>query len=268
MSTLRELSAKLETVPVLKTILAAYYERVFATSGSGMFRGVYGSFDEASNAAPRTKSLGFDHKETTTLYEDRLTRIFPEDYPVLFWLRPILQPGSSVFDFGGHRGVHFYAYAKYLEYPVDLKWLVCEVPEVVKAGRELAAQRNANRLQFTSDIKDADGATVFIAGGSLHYVESPSLADSLKALSRRPRHLILNKLPLYDGKSYVTLQNGKVAFHPLHVYNRAEYIGALSGLGYELIDHWPTPTRHGRIPFHPEVSFPTYTGLYLRLTKA
>jgi len=209
-----------------------------------MFRGVYGNFQEALRSAPKTKKLGFNHEEFITLYQDRLQRVYSEDYPVLFWLRPILQQGCRVFDLGGHRGHHFYSYGRYIEYPEDLLWTVCEVPAVVKAG---------------------DGATIFLAAGSLHYIEAPPLSEALAGLRVMPNHLILNKVPVYGGKSYVTLQNGRIAFHPLHVYNRDEFVNSIEKLGYQLIDEWPVPTRHGRIPFHPEASFPAYSGLYFQL---
>jgi putative methyltransferase (TIGR04325 family) len=234
-----------------------------------MFRGVYGSFQEALQAAPRTKKVGFNHEEFATFYQDRLQRVFAEDYPVLFWLRTILGNGCRAFDFGGHRGHHFYVYARYLDYPKDFSWTVCDVPLIVKAGEELAREMKVtDRLKFTTDFSAADGATVFLAAGSLHYIEAPPLAEALANLRSAPRHLILNKVPLYDGKGYVTLQNGQLAFHPLHVYNRGEFVGSLRNLGYESIDEWPVPTRHGRIPFHPEASFPTYSGLYLRMRNS
>jgi putative methyltransferase (TIGR04325 family) len=263
---LQELSEQLQSIPIVKSILAVCYERIFATSGYGMFRGVYRDFQEATLAAPNTKKLGFDHEEFCTFYQDRLKRIFPEDYPVLFWLRPILGPGCRVFDFGGHRGHHFYAYSRFVSYPQDFCWTVCDVTVVVRAGRTLAREKGeSGRLRFTIDFQEADGATIFLAAGSIHYVESPPLADALATLKILPRHLILNKLPLYGGRPYVSLQNGRVAFHPLHVYNREEFIASLGNLGYDLVDEWAVPTRHGRIPFHSEASFPSYTGIYLRL---
>ena len=266
MITLRELSVEIQSVPILKSVLKAYYERLFSTTGSGMFRGVYRNFQEAMQAAPRTKKVGFNHEELIDMYRDRLLGVYPEDYPVLFWLRPIIREGCRVFDFGGHRGHHFYSYQSFIEYPKDFSWTVCEVPVIAKAGEELAGEKNETyRLNFTTDFRAADGATIFLAAGSLHYVESPPLADALGSLRIVPRHLILNKVPLYDGEPYVTLQNGGVAFHPLHVYNRHEFVSSIYKLGYEPIDEWQVPTRHGRIPFHLEASFPAYSGLYFRI---
>ena len=265
MITLRELSVELQSVPVLRSALKAYYERLFSTVGSGMFRGVYSDFQEALQAAPRTKKIGFNHEELIGMYQERWERLFPEDYPVLFWLRPLISQGGRLFDFGGHRGHHFYSYRSYIEYPEDFSWTVCEVPVIAKAGEELAKEKNeSHRLHFTTDFCRADGVTIFLAAGSLHYVEPP-LAEALAGLRTLPQHLVLNKVPLYDGEPYVTLQNGGVAFHPLHVYNRHEFVNSLHKLGYEPIDEWQVPTRHGRIPFHPEASFPVYSGLYFRI---
>src|ERR1700722_734904 len=152
-TTLQELSVEIQSVPILRSVLKAYYERVFATTGSGMFRGVYESFQEALQAAPKTKKAGFNHEEFVTFYQDRLQRIFAEDYPVLFWLNTILRNGCRAFDFGGHRGHHFYVYAKYLNYPKDFSWTVCEVPVIVKAGEELARERNVtDNLKFTTNF--------------------------------------------------------------------------------------------------------------------
>jgi hypothetical protein len=33
-------------------------------------------------------------------------------------------------------------------------------------------------------------------------------------------------------------------------------VNSIDKLGYEPIDEWQAPTRHGRIPCHPEASFP------------
>jgi len=42
----------------------------------------------------------------------------------------------------------------------------------------------------------------------------------------------------------------------LHVYNRHEFVNSIPKSGYEPIDEWQVPTRRGRIPCHPETSFP------------
>ncbi|HXK17565.1 MAG TPA: methyltransferase, TIGR04325 family, partial [Polyangiaceae bacterium] len=185
----------------------------------GAYRGVYPSFEAARAAAPKAK-LGFDHVELTHLYDDRLEKAFSSDYPVLFWLTKLLGEKRAVFDWGGHVGVSYYAYQKYLHLPHDLRWKVCEVPEIAKAGAQRAAEKGETRLSFTTEPRDASGFDILLAAGSLQFMEKP-LAAELEQLPERPAHLLINKLPLYDGEDFVTLQNTIHSFNPCKVQNRA-----------------------------------------------
>jgi putative methyltransferase (TIGR04325 family) len=256
--------SRLAGLPVIKPLLERLYERHFAVAGYGGFRGVFKTFEEAHRSSPATKPLGFDNAGYAREFEGRLSQVYPFDYPVLFWLRNLLAPGTTLFDFGGHRGTHFYAYQQYLVYPEGFQWIVCDVPVILEAGKALARDRGATQLTFTTDFRQADHSDIFLAAGSLQYVESPRLHEMLTALSARPNHLLLNKLPLYSGKEYVTLQNGGPAFHAQYVFNREEFLQPLRELGYELVDAWEVPTHAGRIPFHPQSSFQYHSGLYLR----
>jgi len=54
---------------------------------------------------------------------------------------------------------------------------------------------------------------------------------------------------------------------PYHVFNRREFIGSILEQGYELMDSWGISEPHSGtllIPFHPERSLHSYTGLYFR----
>jgi putative methyltransferase (TIGR04325 family) len=232
----------------------------------GSYRGVFRSFEEARASAPKDK-LGFDHPELATIYDDRLDRVFPSDYPILFWLGRVLPDSSSVFDWGGHIGVTFYAYQKYLEFPPALRWCVCDMPEIIKVGQKLAAERGEHRLSFTSDARTADGFDTLLAAGSLQYLERP-FAEQLAALSRRPKALLINKLPLYDGESFVTLQNTVHSYNPYNIGNRREFVESVERLGYELVDSWTSPDVTCIIPLHPERSIHAYSGFYFRTTPS
>ena len=145
----------------------------------------------------------------------------------MFWLAPLLSSPVKLFDFGGHCGTHFYAYAPYIDYSPELQWVVCDVPEIMQYGKQIAAEQGKKQLTFAEGFADADGADVLLAAGSLQYVESPNFSVSLASLKSLPRHLVLNKLPLYDGPTFVTLQNGGVAFHPMYVFNRKDFIDSI-----------------------------------------
>ena len=115
------------------------------------------------------------------------TNIASYDYPVLFWLSQIFNQSSNkltVFDFGGNVGNHFYSYSTILKYPDGLNWTVCDVPAIAKAGEKLAQDLNSSlSLSFTTEFIEANGKNIFIASGSLQYVDS--LACLLACLLRK-----------------------------------------------------------------------------------
>jgi len=243
------------------------YERQFASPrGHGMLQGVYATFDEARAAAPAGRSVGFDVEAFGDMYPDRLERIFAYDYPVLFWLKPLVAGNPKVFDIGGHIGLHYYTYRKYLPGLERISWKVCDVPAVAAAGQKTAEKRgDVPNLSFTSELREVAGHDVVVAAGSLQYIESPSLAELLQSQAVRPKHLLINKIPLHDKPSFVTLQNALVTFTPVRMLNRAEFIGSLTALGYRIVDSWNVPERDHYIPMHPEHSFGASSGMYMTL---
>jgi len=257
-------ASRLETWPVLRRVLEHLYERRFAGSGYGSFRGVFSSFEEAGRTAPRNKPLGFATQDYAQEFAGRRSRIFSFDYPVLFWLAPLLRSPIKLFDYGGHCGTHFYAYGRYVDYSPALQWVVCDLPEITRYGAQVAAELGKQQLTFTNRFEDSDCADVLLAAGSLQYIQSPPFSVALSRLKSPPKHVLINKLSLHEGQSIVTLQNGGIAYHPMYVFNRREFIDSVCVVGYELIDSWAVPSHSGRIPFHPEASFPAHSGLYFR----
>jgi putative methyltransferase (TIGR04325 family) len=246
------------------------YERLFSSDEFfGTFRGIFSTFDEALRSAPPNRARGFDHADYAKQFRERMQGIYSYDYPVLFWLAPTLRPGMRVFDYGGHVGVQFYSYQRYLKFPQPLRWLVCDVPAVVEAGRAIAREQGVDdRLAFTTEVPDADGADVFICAGALQFVERPLLHETLERLKKPPTHLLLNKLPLRDGAAFVTLQNAGPVYVAQHVFDRRAFLSSLDRAGYELIDQWEDRVHSCRIPFHPERDVVHYSGLYLRRRAA
>lgn len=231
----------------------------------GAYHGVYRSFAEARAAFP-ARPLGFDSEAMTTLYDDRLERVFSSDYPALFWLRDALEDARRLFDFGGHVGVSYYAYAKYLQLPEPFCWRVCDMPAIARAGVALAQRRAATGLEFCTDFSECSGSDILLAAGSLQYVETP-LAQLLESLAQRPKHIILNKLPLRDGEPFVTVQNTMHALNPYRVDDRRALLSSLGALGYEVVDQWENTDLGCYIPRYPEHSVRTYSGMYLRILR-
>lgn len=247
--------------PPLVMLRRRRYERYFATAtGANLFRGVFATFAEAARSAPATKPIGYNNPDAAAMYRDRVARVYPGDYPVLFWLSRHLPEVGSVFDFGGHVGPSFYAYRKHLPFRSDLRWTVCDVPEVARAGEVLACERGESGLAFTTELAVGSGSDVFLANGSLQYLEPP-LEALLRAMALPPRRLIVNLLPLCEGAGFVTLQNISSAFCPYKIQNRQAFIAGLRGSGYELVDEWQNAEKSCRIPFHDDRSLGFYTGM-------
>lgn len=245
----------------LRYVVDLEYNRRFER-WPGSYRGIFNSFAEARASAPNHK-LGFDHPELANLYDSRIGKAFTSDYPVLFWLAQILPNTRSLFDWGGHVGVSYYTYKEYIGFSDQLRWCVGEVPEIAKAGRALAQARGASSLSFTSALADGDGFDVLLANGSLQFVEAP-FSESLRTMSRRPPHLIVNKIPLYSGEPFVTLENTMHSYNPYQVGNRQAFIDSILALGYSLRDSWENPDVQCHIPLHRERSIHAYSGFYFQ----
>lgn len=249
----------------VRSLLRQRGERQFLSKwGEGYHHGSFSSFAEARAWLPKTKEFSFPDFVNEYI-DERSHRIYPFDYPVLFWLRQAFDEGAtSVLDIGGSIGNQYYAYGKYLSYPTQLTWQVHELPAFIKVGQDLALKRKAPQLSF-SDQLDPDQlvADVWIAAGAVEFIETLALDQLLAKACKRPRHVFLSKLPLYDGPPYVSTQNiGNGSFVPHHVFNRQQFIAAIEKAGYRLADSWAVPDRRFVVPGQPENCFDEYSGLY------
>ncbi|WP_171473332.1 methyltransferase, TIGR04325 family [Frigoriglobus tundricola] len=227
-------------------------------------RGAYGSFAAARAAIRPGRAVGYDNVESSNLYFDSHDSVKPTDYAVFYWLGPLLARHPAVFDFGGHVGRLYYPFQKYLAFPPGFQWLVCDLPAVVETGREVARQRQARHLAFTTNFRDADGLDIFFSSGTLQYVET-DLAALLAALEKRPRHVLINRVPMSDRPTWFTVQYQGHAYCPYRIENRADFVTGLQRLGYDLVDSWRCYESSCRVLFRPGRRLRYYTGMYLRL---
>jgi putative methyltransferase (TIGR04325 family) len=188
----------------------------------------------------------------------------PSDYPVLFHLGGLIKDKLAVFDLGGSSGNLWYCYSQYLNIHPDMQWIVFDLPETVEFGRRLAQDRGVHGLSFTTDLQALGGADILLSSGSLHYFEF-SLPDILATMAHKPRHIIINRTPLTDGVSAVTVQDGDSHLVACRTNRRADLIHDLKALKYALVDSWSVPELSLQVPFYPEYSVPEYSGLYFRL---
>ena len=247
-------------LPILRQLRRRRYDVLFGrVTGGGSFRGVFKDFDEAARSAPSNAPLGYDVQQAGEMYRDRMTRVFPSDYPALFWLRDRLPNARRVFDLGGHVGVSYYAYRRYVPFPAGLRWTVCDVPSVTAAGAALAREQEAHALDFTNVVGDASGCDILMAAGSLQYIETP-FADQLRSLRELPGSILVNKLATHPRREFVTLQNIGITYCPYRISARDGFPETLAPLGYRLVDTWENPDLVCRVPFHADAGPISYVG--------
>ncbi|HEU4778286.1 MAG TPA: TIGR04325 family methyltransferase [Steroidobacteraceae bacterium] len=242
---------------------AAHVEGGF---GGNLYRGVFKTFEEAQASAPQGKPLGYDNPAAADLYLERTRRIYPSDYPVVYWLDRLFRSGlRTVFDFGGHIGLGYYAYRKYVTYPEGMRWTVHDVPAVMARGRELSQGMDPERrLSFADGVAAADGYDVFFSAGALQYLPT-TLAEMLAPLARKPRALVLNLAPLHPAESFYTLQSIGAAFCPYRVLQFGAFVKSLTQLGYVQRDAWENPDKRCTIAFEPGHSIDRYYGFTFEL---
>ncbi len=254
-------------LPPLRYLHRWIYEREFArvVPWARRFRGVYARFEEAIQAAPATKPVGYDNPAAAHFMEPS-GPLLPSDYPVLFWLERVLPGSPRILDIGGYVGISYYSYRKYLSYPENLEWIILDVPAVAAAGIELASSQESRGLSFVSQITSELSPQIVLAAGSLQYIEY-DFADLLKLMRSLPEYLIVNKTPLTDLPDFVTLQDLGPAVCAYRIFNRAKLIRSVEALGYRLIDSWPNLDFSCRIPFYPDRTVSSYTGMYFKLSS-
>jgi putative methyltransferase (TIGR04325 family) len=232
------------------------------------FRGIYESFSQAEEAAPRKARIGYNHEDLARKYQAELyLELDNSEYPVLYHLDRILTNDCTVLDFGGNVGIHYLRCRKYVS-AANPRWIVCDVPEITNVGQKICV--GLSNIAFINDIEEFNETKIdiFLASDSLQYVESQGLLlPRLIDKGIRPRHILIDQLPLYDGRKFVTLQNGGPVYYPQYVFNRDEYITTFTRLGYELVDSWDCRNFSCIVPFHPNKSVRAYTGLYFSAGK-
>ncbi|AUN97658.1 methyltransferase, TIGR04325 family [Bacteriovorax stolpii] len=254
----------LKNLPVILDLRKTIFENKFSSDENvNYFRGIYGSFSEAELSSPKTKPKGYDNTESASLYKERTNKIYSTDYPVLFWMNNYKTDIKKVFDFGGHIGIHYYSFSKLLDFSGIESWTVCDVPSVAEEGRKYSEQRGAKNLNFVSNIQDLSDQDLFLASGSLQYLDW-EIHEKFFELKKFPKYLIFNMLPLHSTTSTITLQSIGTAFCPYYIRKENDFIKGLESIGYELVDLWSNEEKKCHIAFEKERSLNYYRGLVFR----
>ena len=253
----------------------AYYNR-FSTFCYGCFWGIFDSFSDARNNAPKTKSLSWNSKEQAewerNQFKNNFSQIESFDYPALHWISKIYQENPKalqVFDFGGSMGQHYYSYTKALPDLSIKKWIVCDVPMITDSGIEFKIKSKTTVIDFSNSITQDFKADIFLASGSLQYVDEKNPTFFLKEFSNKPRYIIINRIPLVTGNSeqIITLQNLYNAFAPMYTYHFNNFFSEFKNNGYVILDTWKDFSSNCKIPNEPKVNIPYYHGVCMKLSE-
>ena len=228
------------------------------------FRRAFPSFAAAQTCASKYIQSGHEHPDEIRFHISISDTVRESDYPVLFYLAPLVSGLRRVFDLGGNVGNLFYAYHSKLNFPATLIWIVYDLPMKKPLGEKLAVERAESRLHFATTLEEANGCDVFIASGSLHYFEQP-LHEILRTLPRPPKHVFANRMPCSSGPDVITVQDNRSYLVPCILHSRTTLVNGMLALGYELQSEWPVHERRLPVPTHPDLSPRNYFGFYFRM---
>lgn len=243
------LTAALRSVPGLPNLIIGY-RRCFA------------SLAEAQKGLGAHAGGGHNNAGNIAVHAEMSERPRESDYAAFYHLQSRAAAVHSVFDLGGSVGNLYYYYRRYLDWPGDLTWNVMDLPDVMEAGRKIAAERKADGLSFTADFGNASKCDLLIASGSLHYCEEP-LWTMVGRLDSRPRYVLINRTPLTSGQAFATVQDAGAYRVACMIYNKTDLINGFAALGYRLVDEWEAAELSLVLPLFPERSPGPYTGLFL-----
>lgn len=228
------------------------------------FRGTFSSLKDATKCARRYIPESHEHPKQISLHAGFAELTRESDYPVLFFLSPILSELRNVFDLGGSIGNLFFQLDRHLKFSEKVVWTIYDLPSKRSAMIEFAEKKGEKRLKFTDQFSSASGADLFIVVGAIQYFET-TLAELLSSLDRLPKHVIVNRSPFSDGRDIVTVQDGGLWLNPCKLHSVEKLLSGMRDLGYRLISSWPVNERNLRIPLIPEYREP-YFGFYFRLS--
>ena len=231
------------------------------------YRGVFEDFAQAQKSSPNHKSQTYSDESLEKNIENvHTTQIANTEYPFFFWLHTLMgkNPHYSVCDFGGGFARHYFHYTAATK--SDLEWIVCELPHKVEAAKAMFKNLDTKHLSFTSDMSVAHKCDILLSSSAFQYIENlPEILQKL--LGGGAAHILLARLPMQTTiPTFTTLQNVcNDFFTPMYIFNKDEFVGYFTALGYELVDMWDNPFDSITLPFHRDIDI-HFCGFYFKFT--
>jgi len=242
-----------------------YAGRVMARRDhTGLHSGIYPTYEAAMAAVPASRKSGWDHESSARLWVDQIDPVRLSTYPVFFWLNQLYGENDALLDVGGSIGLTFYGYRRLGKIPAGATWTVAEVSAIARQGTEIAAREGATALRFVDNPAAAPPCDVLLSAGALQFMPV-SIPGLLEMLPNKPRHIVLNKLPLSPGEDCWTLQNYGPAVTPNRLFNERRFLQYFTEHGYRIRDRWAVEDLDLLIPFYPERFIKQFAGFVFEL---
>jgi putative methyltransferase (TIGR04325 family) len=217
------------------------------------------SREAAESRVRREGSIGHADARAIALHRTFEEELRPSDHDAIEQIGPLLPELRRVVDIGGSVGNVYYLYGRHLELPAALEWVVCELPESVRHGRALAAERGVTQLRFEQGLARCGPAELALFSGSLHYLEQPA-SVLLAELGALPRYVLINRSPVTEAAPMYAVQDAGEWFTAAKVLQRSELVEDLERAGYRLRAEWACYELNVRFPLHPQHSAEHYSG--------
>jgi putative methyltransferase (TIGR04325 family) len=233
--------------------------RVFRTPWFGR----YPTYAAALAAIPPGLRVGYDQDQARELFSSvPIDKTRPTDYAMSFYLQKLLKPGSRVIDLGGNIGMLYYTARKLGALPESLTWTVCDVPQIIEAGRTVASREAAisSPLRFVSELPEAGSGDILVSSGTLQFLE-PALPELLAQLPELPPAVMINRVPMWDAPQTVTLHDIHFCLAPYTIFNQGSLVAGMEKIGYRLADAWDCLESTFSLRFKPWIRLDRYRGM-------
>jgi putative methyltransferase (TIGR04325 family) len=222
------------------------------------YRRPFANFDDAWKAARKKHPAGHEAPDNVRLHLSLSKNLRPSDHPALRCLSRMPHP-LEILDYGGNAGNLYYSYSPHLRIG---RWDVYDLPQVMQAGKQIAAERQTHNLHFIDSVQSFADENVLLVSGAFHYWEK-GIAEFLAQFSPAPRHILINRTPVHgQAASFITVQSTATFAVACRVWNRAELITGFQQSGYVLADSWAAPELSLILPLFPHLSVREYSGFY------
>ena len=244
-----ELLKVVRNLPFIYHSLRFCYKKAFDLGVGGRFYGVFKSHHQALDHLGPNIPRSYEDIDLSDIHVQSFQEMHLFDYPIIFWLMKLNGNFQSLIDLGGHIGVKYYAYSSQMPSLKKIKWNVIDVPHMLKRGRIIASERQAENLKFSEDISLVEHAEILFISGTLQYLDT-TIGEILAKIDKLPAYVLLNKVPLHNGPNLWTIENFGRAKIPYGISNRDEFKEIMRNRNYRLTDSWSIKSRSISIPFY------------------